>query len=137
MTNERPARGETPMTDACELEYATKTANVIGRVPSDFARQLERALGSERERVEFLKVELEECKHRNGISDREIKLEERIAALEADKKRMDWLENWKGNVFTAHHADNPPWKLYADDDKRHGSGSTLRAAIDAAMKEGK
>ena len=127
----------TPRTDAAVI------ASGFQAVPyefQDFARQLETELAAARVEVERLRKRNElltdhyECKM--NIPERVSNIETKLAAMKAraekaevDTARLDWLR--KGRVVWDGGTKPYAYMLYSFGAK----GSTVRAAIDAAMKE--
>jgi uncharacterized membrane protein YccC len=123
----------TPRTDEQVLDWTTEDGSDI--VFASMARELETELAAAKKRIadcEFVMA------HRYDIIERQEprcnEANARAEKAEADTARLDWLQNNKGQVgWTSGREPNLP---VASTPSSFGViGATVRAAIDAAMKE--
>jgi hypothetical protein len=129
----KPANQLTPLTDEQVLAWTTQDGSEI--VHTDHARQLERELAearAEARRSKSIELEVADIQEAHDkiyafalktVEENEA-LEKRVAALEADKRRLDWLEG--GGLDQRETRVFNIW---------NGGGMKFRAAIDAAIKE--
>jgi len=118
-------------------------------VDADFARQLERELTEARAEVERLKNGIVEVEGQTSatllkMQERNATLRAQLAALEADKARLDWLDaNMTRFICYSEPESNGDWyrlEYWQRELMRKSheavAGPDLRSTIDNAMKTG-
>jgi hypothetical protein len=114
-------RKDKNMSDTPRTEQACGFCDLDTAVPADFARELERDLNAKDQQLSALRLV---CGTTDG-NKFETALDRanaRIAELEKDKARLDWLEA------------APKSNTVCSFNKWYGGNDTYRQAIDAAMK---
>lgn len=54
--------------------------------------------------------------------------------MKRDTQRLDWLESWRGNIFTPSDKREHSWAMYSDSGVRT-SATSLRELVDRACEE--
>lgn len=129
--SDKPIATATPRTDSECDDYAGPLCWIDGTqfIPADFARTLERELSSAQAALAEVADIQQSCSNWEcacKANDNVVAgLKTRVAELEQDKARLDWLDK-NGRE----HGYGPQWRIAWE----FGQADNIRAAIDAARK---